>query len=422
MGCAMSGLTADARTLVDHARVEAQAHWFTYDERMPIESNVNAIADMALDFSDSDKKKKTMSRPFGVALLVAGVDPWDGPVLFNTDPSGTFTKYAACAIGSAQEGATSMLQEQYNKDMTLKEAEILALTTLRQVMEEKLSKVNIEASANRADAADSGGGTRTCGIPRGSRGCCVYAEEHGAGAVPVALLLGDCEVRARLRRHLGGSEGSAELGAVVASQLPGLIIIEPADLLGATEVTELATFLRGLQTAHGLILCADGGPPEQLGLLASFYGVSGPALASFAVLCGPGGLGLASPEMRQAVNHFVETDSLPAFDSEDPQFAEQLIRLLHQREPRDCEPLRCDSELLAPYRSREVFASGDSLASVTSSESVRKATSQDGRLTVLDTIGFGDTVIRVFHQRWSYEACETLLWRRQTGSMSCSSS
>lgn len=144
MGSAMSGLTADARTLVDHARVEAQAHWFTYNERMPIESNVNAIADLALDFSDSDKKKKTMSRPFGVALLVGGVDPWDGPVLFNTDPSGTFTKYAACAIGSAQEGATSMLQEQYNKDMTLKEAEILALTTLRQVMEEKLSKVNIE--------------------------------------------------------------------------------------------------------------------------------------------------------------------------------------------------------------------------------------------------------------------------------------
>lgn len=33
---------------------------------MPIESNVNAIADLALDFSDSDKKKKTMSRPFGV--------------------------------------------------------------------------------------------------------------------------------------------------------------------------------------------------------------------------------------------------------------------------------------------------------------------------------------------------------------------
>merc|ERR1711862_208082 len=145
---AMSGLTSDARTFVDHARVEAQAHWFTYNERMPVESCVNSVADMALDFSDTNKdRKRVMSRPFGVALLVGGVDPVDGPVLFNTDPSGTFTKYLACAIGSAQEGATSMLQEQYNKDMTLKEAETLGLTVLRQVMEEKLSKTNIEVGA-----------------------------------------------------------------------------------------------------------------------------------------------------------------------------------------------------------------------------------------------------------------------------------
>jgi len=153
MGCAMSGLTADARTLVDHARVEAQGHWFTYNERMPVESNVHAIADLALDFSDSDGgRKRVMSRPFGVALLVAGYDPIDGPVLFNTDPSGTFTKYQAAAIGSAQEGATSMLQEQYNKDMTIDEAEIMSLTVLRQVMEEKLSKVNIEVG--RVDKSD----------------------------------------------------------------------------------------------------------------------------------------------------------------------------------------------------------------------------------------------------------------------------
>lgn len=152
VGCAMSGLTADARTLVDHARVEAQAHWFTYNERMPVESCVHAVADMALDFSDSDKdKKRVMSRPFGVALLVGGYDAVDGPVLFNTDPSGTFTKYMAASIGSAQEGATSMLQEQYNKDMSIGEAETLALTVLRQVMEERLSKVNIEVATVRAD-------------------------------------------------------------------------------------------------------------------------------------------------------------------------------------------------------------------------------------------------------------------------------
>lgn len=146
MGCAMSGLTADARTLVDHARVEAQNHWFTYNERMPVESNVHSISDLALDFSSTGKKEKAMSRPFGVALLVAGVDAVEGPCLWNTEPSGTYTKYLACAIGSAQEGATSLLNEQYNKDMSLADAEILAMTVLRQVMEEKLNTDTVEVA------------------------------------------------------------------------------------------------------------------------------------------------------------------------------------------------------------------------------------------------------------------------------------
>lgn len=38
IGAAMSGLVADARTLVDHARVEAQNHTFTYDEPIGVEA------------------------------------------------------------------------------------------------------------------------------------------------------------------------------------------------------------------------------------------------------------------------------------------------------------------------------------------------------------------------------------------------
>ena len=38
IGVAMSGLTADARTLIDHGRVEAQQHAFTYNEPIPVES------------------------------------------------------------------------------------------------------------------------------------------------------------------------------------------------------------------------------------------------------------------------------------------------------------------------------------------------------------------------------------------------
>eukprot|EP00967_Tisochrysis_lutea_P079722 scaffold109199_cov35-Tisochrysis_lutea.AAC.4 len=39
----MSGLSADARTLVDHARSEAQYHRFTYNEPMPVESLTQSL-------------------------------------------------------------------------------------------------------------------------------------------------------------------------------------------------------------------------------------------------------------------------------------------------------------------------------------------------------------------------------------------
>jgi len=146
IGAAMSGLVADARTLVDHARVEAQNHTFTYDEPIGVESLTQAVCDLALSFGEGrdGNAEKRMSRPFGVALLLAGYDDLEGPQLFFSDPSGTFVRYKAKAIGAGSEGAQSNLQDSYNESMTLEEAEELALNTLKQVMEEKISIANIE--------------------------------------------------------------------------------------------------------------------------------------------------------------------------------------------------------------------------------------------------------------------------------------
>lgn len=75
IGCAMSGLTADARILVNHARVDAQNYRFNYDEPMRVESCTQGVSDLALRFGeDRDDDKDAMSRPFGVALLIGGVD------------------------------------------------------------------------------------------------------------------------------------------------------------------------------------------------------------------------------------------------------------------------------------------------------------------------------------------------------------
>ncbi|KAH3880111.1 proteasome subunit alpha type-5-like [Dreissena polymorpha] len=143
IGCAMSGLIADSRTLIDKARVEAQNHWFTYNEKMSVESVTQAVSNLALAFGDDDSEQTVMSRPFGVALLFAGIDK-DGPQLYHMDPSGTFIKYDAKAIGSGSEGAQQALQDVYHKSITLKEACKSALTILKQVMEEKLNSTNVE--------------------------------------------------------------------------------------------------------------------------------------------------------------------------------------------------------------------------------------------------------------------------------------
>jgi 20S proteasome subunit alpha 5 len=92
-GVAMSGIVGDARILIDHGRVEAQNHRFNYNEPMTIEQITESISDLAINFGEGyEGKKKPMARPYGVALLIAGVDE-RGPQLFQTDPSGTFLQW-----------------------------------------------------------------------------------------------------------------------------------------------------------------------------------------------------------------------------------------------------------------------------------------------------------------------------------------
>ncbi|KAF6015073.1 proteasome component pup2 [Brettanomyces bruxellensis] len=122
VGCAMSGLTADARSLIDHARVAAVQHDLYYHEPIGVESLTQSVCDLALRF--------------GEGASVAGYDEEKGPQLYHVEPSGTFYRYDAKAIGSGSEGAQAELQNEYHKSLTLNDAELLSLKVLKQVMEE----------------------------------------------------------------------------------------------------------------------------------------------------------------------------------------------------------------------------------------------------------------------------------------------
>ena len=87
VGCATSGLVADARVLVDRARIEAQINKITYAERIPVEVLVKKICDFKQNYTQYGGV-----RPFGTALLVAGVDE-TGTHLFETDPRGALMAY-----------------------------------------------------------------------------------------------------------------------------------------------------------------------------------------------------------------------------------------------------------------------------------------------------------------------------------------
>lgn len=50
-------------------------HAFTYDEEIKVSSVTQAVCDLALRFGESTHDDDAMmSRPFGVALLIAGID------------------------------------------------------------------------------------------------------------------------------------------------------------------------------------------------------------------------------------------------------------------------------------------------------------------------------------------------------------
>lgn len=131
IGVAAAGYIPDARVQVDNARFFSQGNKMTYDEAVQVETVAKHLADQSHQFT-----QYSGVRPNGVALIIAGVD-LKGESIYLTDPSGTFIKYAAIAIGSGSEEVNSFLEKNYNFDMGLEDAASLAIAAINLKTEEK---------------------------------------------------------------------------------------------------------------------------------------------------------------------------------------------------------------------------------------------------------------------------------------------
>lgn len=138
IGAAIAGLTADARILINQARINSQINKLTYDEPITVEVLTRKIGDLKQLYT-----QHAGVRPFGVKLLIAGCDD-TGSHLFMTDPSGTYWGHRAAVIGAGAQTVTEVLEQGYNSSLDLDGIILLALNALKQVIESELDATKVE--------------------------------------------------------------------------------------------------------------------------------------------------------------------------------------------------------------------------------------------------------------------------------------
>uniref|UniRef100_A0A8C3GQJ4 Proteasome subunit alpha type n=1 Tax=Cairina moschata TaxID=8855 RepID=A0A8C3GQJ4_CAIMO len=143
---AFAGLTADARIVINRARVECQSHRLTVEDPVTVEYITRYIASLKQRYTQSNGR-----RPFGISALIVGFD-FDGtPRLYQTDPSGTYHAWKANAIGRGAKSVREFLEKNYTDeaietdDLTIK----LVIKALLEVVQS--GGKNIELAVMRRD-------------------------------------------------------------------------------------------------------------------------------------------------------------------------------------------------------------------------------------------------------------------------------
>jgi len=125
IGVAIAGLSSDARVLIDQGRVYCQSNRLLYDEPADVESLAGTLSDLIQSYTQYGG-----IRPFGVSMIIAGIDTKGGKLL-TTDPSGSYRGYKARALGKNADQANKLLDERYEEGLTIDESVRLGIEAVK---------------------------------------------------------------------------------------------------------------------------------------------------------------------------------------------------------------------------------------------------------------------------------------------------
>jgi proteasome alpha subunit len=136
-----AGFISDARVIVKKARLRAQQHKVTYGEPIDIEGIVKYLADLEQAYTQYGG-----IRPFGVSLLLGGVEARKDPSLFLIEPSGIYFKYKAKAVGMRSEEADKLLEKAYKENLDAKSAVKIGLAIFKKLLGKEFNLIRLETS------------------------------------------------------------------------------------------------------------------------------------------------------------------------------------------------------------------------------------------------------------------------------------
>ena len=130
IGATGSGYIGDILQLIDEIQLAAQKHRLTYESPIDVNSLAKHLSSYLHNYTIY------AVRPQAASIIIAGIDQ-TGVQMYQVDPSGTFFRGAAFAIGQYSDIALDVIQKEYSIEMDVEQAIQLSNKAIEKALGER---------------------------------------------------------------------------------------------------------------------------------------------------------------------------------------------------------------------------------------------------------------------------------------------